>query len=394
MHNEHLNRKKVWLVSFVTFILGFLDAFLIYILSSYFSELTGNDNVGVFYLVAYTGVLFSLFYLQPLIRVIGKARALYLCLGMAILASALLTQMDVSWLAVGLVLVFIVATNIVWVVLDILLEGYSKDQVSGRIRGLHLTVMNAGLLGAPFLSTLVLERFHYEGVFFILIIGYIFIFLVSLIGFRNDNVVFQERLRLRQTLSKMTKEKNLIRIYFVSFAMEFFYAMMIVYTPLYLLSLHFSWNDIGIIFTLMLIPFVLLQYPLGVLADKRFGEKELLIGSIVIVFLSTFTLGFLGVQSLWIWAAVLFLTRIGIAGIEILRDSYFYKQIDGSDMDVIAFFRTARPMANIIGALLSAVLFIFFPLVSIFFLVSVVLFFSFFITLSLDDTESERELRA
>jgi MFS family permease len=392
MHNEHFSKRKVQVVNSVAFILGFLDAFLIYILSSYFSQMTGNDNVGIFYLVAYSGVLLSLFYLQPLIRIIGKARALYLCLGITIFASALLTQISVSWLSVGIVLVFIVATNVMWVVLDILLESFSKDQMSGRIRGLHLTIMNAGLLGAPFLSILALEKFHYEGVFFILILGYIIVFLITLIGFRSDNRVVQEKMHLRETLHKVLREKNLSRIYFISFAMEFFYAMMIVFMPLYLLSIGFSWNDIGVIFTVMLIPFVILQYPLGILADRRYGEKELLFGSIFIVFVATSVIGFLDTQSLWIWGTVLFLTRVGVAGIEILRDSYFYKQIDGDGMDIIAFFRTARPLANIMGAVLSALIFVIFPLKSVFFMVALVLFIALFVAFRLEDTKSEREM--
>lgn len=393
MHKENFNKNKVRLVSFVSFLLGFLDAFLIYILSAYFSQVTGSDNVGVFYLIAYSGVLLSLFYLQPLIRTMGKARALYLGLGIAILASVLLARLPATWFSVGIALVFILASNLIWVTLDILLESFSEDKISGRIRGFYLTIMNAGLLAAPFLSTLTLERFRYEGVFFVLILGYILVFLIALIGFRGDNAVFQEKLRLRQTIAKMLVKKNLFRIYHISFAMEFFYAMMIVYTPLYLRSLDFSWNEIGLIFTVMLLPFVFLQYPLGILADKRLGEKEMLIGSIVIVILSTAALGFLGVQSLWVWGAALFLTRVGIAGIEVLRDSYFYKQIDGDHMDMIAFFRTARPAANILGALISAVLLLFFPLESIFFLVALVLLFSLFTAFSLEDTESEREVQ-
>lgn len=393
MHNEHFNRDKVYLVTMVAFLLGFLDAFLIYILSSYFSQATGSDNVGVFYLIAYSGVLLSLFYLQPLIRTIGKVRALYLCLGITILASVLLTRLEISWLSVGIVLLFIMATNVTWVVLDIILESFSQDQMSGRIRGRYLTIMNAGLLAAPFLSTSVLERFGYGSVFFILILGYIAVFLITLVGFRNHNVVFQEKLRLWQTIRRMMREKNLLRIYHISFAMEFFYAMMIVYTPLYLRSLDYSWNDIGIMFTLMLIPFVVLQYPVGVLADKRLGEKELLIGSILIACVTTGMLGFLGAQTLWVWGGMLFLTRIGIAGIEVLRDSYFYKQIDGDNMDVIAFFRTTRPMANILGALFSAILLVFFPLQSIFFVAAGMLFLSLFSAGTLEDTQSERELR-
>lgn len=394
MHNENFNKSKVRLVSFVSFLLGFLDAFFIYILSAYFSQVTGSDNVGVFYLIAYSGLLVSLFYLQPLIRAIGKARALYLGLGIALLACVLLTRLPVAWVSVGIVLLFIVATNLIWVTLDILLESFSKDEVSGRIRGFYLTIMNAGLLAAPFLSTLTLERYHYEGVFFILLIGYILVFLITLIGFRGDNAVFQEKLRLRQTIAKMLVKRNLFRIYHISFAMEFFYAMMIVYTPLYLRSLDFSWNEIGIIFTCMLLPFVFLQYPLGILADKRLGEKELLIGSIVIVILSTGALGFLAGQSLFVWGVALFMTRVGVAGIEVLRDSYFYKQIDGDHMDMIAFFRTARPAANIIGALLSMLLLFFFPLKSIFFLVVIMLVSSLFSAFALEDTRSEREARA
>ena len=80
------------------------------------------------------------------------------------------------------------------------------------------------------------------------------------------------------------------------------------------------------------------------------------------------------------------MTRIGIAGIEILRDSYFYKQIDGNDMDVIAFFRTARPLANIVGACLSVPMLLFLSLKSIFILVSFMLFFSLIHAFFLQDT--------
>ena len=84
-----------------------------------------------------------------------------------------------------------------------------------------------------------LERFHFEGIFFLLVIGYIFVFLVVLIGFRNDNAVYQQKLSLRHTIHKMFYQKNLLRIYAISFALEFFYVMMIVYMPLYLRSLQF-----------------------------------------------------------------------------------------------------------------------------------------------------------
>ena len=184
----------------------------------------------------------------------------------------------------------------------------------------------------------------------------------------------------------MLENRNLFRIYHISFAMEFFYALMIVYTPLYLHSLGYSWADMGILFTVMLVPFVLLQYPLGVLSDRFFGEKEMLFGSIAIATLATATIPFLEVSTFVIWGGVLFMTRVGIAGIEILRDAYFYKQIDGNDMDIIAFFRTTRPLANMTAAILSAGILLFLPLSNVFFVVAVMLFFSLWSAYLLSDT--------
>lgn len=381
-----MKKNKVRLVSLVSFALGFLDAFFIYILSTYFSVIAESNSVGIFYFAAYSGVFLCLFFLQPLIRRIGRAHALYLSLGVSMAASAVLAATASPLYSIVAALLLIIATNVTWVALDIMLESFSQDKISGSIRGLYLTIMNAGLLAAPFLSLKTLDMFSYSGIFVTLMIGYTIVFLITLLGFRTDNKVFQQKLQFGSTLKKMLRERNLLRIYHVSFALEFFYALMIVYTPIYLRSLQFSWDDIGIIFTMMLIPFVMLQYPLGVLADRYFGEKEMLMGSIGIAALATLALPFLHSTSLVIWGIALFLTRVGIAGIEILRDSYFYKQIDGNDMNVIAFFRTTRPLANIVAAVLSVGILALFPIQSIFFLVVLMLAFALIETCFLKDT--------
>ncbi len=391
MHTENLNKKKIRLVSLVSFIFGFLDAFFIYVLSSYFSLVSGSENVGIFYFGAYSIVLLSLFFLQPLVRRVGRARALILSLGISICASAVLASSTSALVSLAAALLLIVATNVTWVALDILLESFSRDNVSGSIRGLYLTIMNAGLLVAPFLSVKMLDHVGYHGIFLTLVIGYTSVFILTLLGFRTDNKVFQQKLRLRVTFMKMIGEQDLFRIYHISFAMEFFYALMIIYTPIYLRSLNFSWNDIGIIFTVMLVPFVLLQYPLGVLADRYFGEKEMLIGSIAIAIAATAILPFLGGGDIVAWGTALFMTRVGIAGIEILRDSYFYKQIDENDLDVIAFFRTARPLANIVAAVISFLMLLVFPMQSVFFIVAVMLFLALLQACFLRDTNSVRE---
>src|SRR4030042_4394082 len=104
----------------------------------------------------------------------------------------------------------------------------------------------------------------------------------------------------------------------------------------------------------MLIPFVLFQYPAGYLADTRFEERDMMAVALLILGVSTVSIYFLGPASTAVWAGVLFVTRIGASLIEILRDSYFYKRIDQTDVDITDFFRTVRPVAYIIGSPLAA----------------------------------------
>jgi MFS family permease len=168
---------------------------------------------------------------------------------------------------------------------------------------------------------------------------------------------------------------------------------MVIYTPLYLLDLGFSWEKIGIIFTVMLIPFVLLQYPAGILADKKIGEKELIIASIIMMATATTLVYFTHSQSLFVWSLILFATRIGAALIEILRDSYFFKRVSGYDVDLINFFRTSMPLAYVISTFLSGMVLIFLPIKSAFIIVAIVVLSALYPAWKLVDNPCEEELK-
>jgi MFS family permease len=220
----------------------------------------------------------------------------------------------------------------------------------------------------------------------------VLVLVLALVGLRDVNHKFERRLAVRYIIKKILRRKDIVRIYWVSFALEFFYSLMLVYTPIYLLDLGMTWSQIGLIFTLMLIPFVLIQYPAGVLADKKVGEKELIIFALALAALATLGIFFLDSKSVFVWGAVLFATRIGAALIEVLRDSYFYKRIDGHDVDMIDFFRTALPLAYIISAFLSFPILIFFPMKYVFLPVVLVLILAIFQALKLKDNKSEKEI--
>jgi MFS family permease len=392
IHNKGLNPAKIKWVSAIACLFGFADAFLVYVLSSYFQSVIGTDFVSFFYLGAYGVVLVTLLYLHEWVRKVGKSMLLFLLLIGTILTNALLVFFAPSFFTLFVLLLHIVCTNLIWVSIDIILESFSEDGNSGRIRGLYLMIVNMGWLLAPILSTKLLMQSGFPAIFFVGLVLYSVILIVALLSLRRVNYRFKEKITPKQIFKKIKKRKDILSIYAIAFAVEFFYAVMLVYSPLYLLKIGFDWSAIGVMFTIMLIPFVVVQYPLGILADKRFGEKEMLILCLVLMLLSTAFLPFIGTKSLMVWAGALLLTRIGAAGADILRDSYFYKRIDADDVDIIAFFRTARPVANITSAGAIGASLFFLPLSSVFFIASGVLFLGLIPAVALVDNQSERDL--
>jgi len=390
---EKTEERKIKLINFISFLNGFSQAVVVYVLSTFFEKSSGMVNIGIFYTVAYLFVLLIFLNLHKTVRRLGKSNVFFFTILMKILAIGLLIFSGAEKISIIWGVIYLIAAAIEWTMLDVILESFSQDQVSGRIRGLHLTVFNAGFLFGPFLSAKILEKFDFYGIFTLAFILASIIFVVALVGLRKVNHQFSQRLSVPNLIKKIWKRKNIIRIYWISFVLEAFFALMVIYVPIYLIDvMRFSWEDIGKIFTIMLIPFVILQYPMGVLADKKFGEKEFLIFSIILMGLATLAVYFIYSQSLWVWALILFMTRVGAALIEVLRDSYFYKQISGYDVDIINFFRTAMPMGYIFSTAVSALILIFFPVKGAFILVAILIFSALYPAWKLVDNPCEEEL--
>lgn len=366
---------------------GFADTFSVYLLSNYYATVIGSDNVSFFFMLAASISLLFFFCIQPIIRAFGKARTLYFFLLSGIILLAILSRLNVSYFSAAILLLFNIISVALWVLFDVLLEGFTPNHVSGRTRGLSLTLSNLGVLLAPLLAALVLTAAGYQGVFFVCLLFYCVIFMYTLVGFRKETMKQPlPRLSYIHGLREVLRRKELRHSYALSFGLYFFYAVMIIYMPLYLLNLGFGWQEIGLLFTSMLIPFVLIQYPLGWLADRKYGEKEMLLVSLIIGIAATIGMGILTTTSFLSWAILLVISRFGIAGLEVLKESYFYKHVDGDDVDVIAFFYTSQGAASIFATALASGLLVFLPLESSFFLTAGVLALVFCYTLRMVDT--------
>lgn len=355
----NFEKRKLTLLNFFAFILGFQSALVAYVNSSFLKENSGLDNVGIFFFLAYAGSLLILFNLHHLVKKYGRAKTFSFFLFLeffSLFGAFLFSSMG---LGTVFVMVSLLASPLMWVGLDILIENFSKNKITGAIRGKNLSIMNLGWFLAPFLASVLIQDAGYgmvylAGSFFIVVILVVLAFNMD---FGKNN--YKRDISISKMLRIIKNRPEISRIYYISFVLEFFYAAMIIYMPIYLLQQGFDWGQIGKIFTVMLIPFFLVQYPIGVLADKKSGEKEFLFLSLLVMSGFTLLLYFLSGANIIFWMAVLFMTRVGAAIVEVLRDSYFYKQIGPKDVSIIDFFRTSRSFAYIFVSLIFGFLVLF-----------------------------------
>ena len=351
MYTEYARDRAVQLISFLGFAFGITVALLAYIISSYFQEVIGSDNVSIFYICIFSVILVLLFKLNRIIENVGRAKTLMILIVIQIGVLFALQFFEVSWIGAIFLMIYYVLYGIIWVVLDIILEAYSEDEKTGRVRGAYLSVLNLGFLIGPLISTYLLDTYGFHIIFTITTVLYVLIFLAVFVAL-NDirGHVVKRNLSTKKIFHKFRSNKNLVHVYGASFALRFFYAAMVIYMPLYLRSIDVSWSEIGIMFSIMLIPFSIIQYPAGILADKKFGEKEMLMIGFMIMALSLVFMYFFNEPSFVFWAMILFISRVGAALVESMLDSYFYKQINENDIAIINFFRTTRAVAYIVGS--------------------------------------------
>ncbi len=384
---EESTSRSIQLIAFLGFLYGLSISLLAYVTSSYFKEVTGSDNVSGFYFIIFAVALPLLFHLHRFVEGFGRARTLMLVLVMQIEVLFFLQFVPVHYAGAALLIVYAILNSFVAVLIDIVLEAYSVDGTTGRLRGLYLSVWNFGVLVGPLLSMYILDRFGFSAIFTAELLVYVAMFLAVFLALNNiRGHVPKQRLSLRKVARIFHARRDLTYIYAISLALRFFYAVMTVYMPLYLFDLGMQPMEVGLVFTVMLIPFILLQYPAGVLADKKYGEKEMIIVGIMIMIGATVWMGLTNRTDVWMWMVLLTVSRIGAAILETMEDSYFYKQITANDMALINFFRTTRPLAYVMCMLLVGTTFLFFGMQSMFAVLVIVLLLSLVPAWRLRDT--------
>ncbi|MCW9054396.1 MAG: MFS transporter [Candidatus Pacebacteria bacterium] len=361
----------------INFIISFHLFFIVYFNSSHLKEIGFSEESlsGIYILGSAVGILGMLTFARVLRRVgCYRAALVLLSLEMFALGTLAFTQdLLISLIAfVGYLLIF----PLILLSLDVFLESMTKQEGStGSIRGIFLTVTNAALIISPLAAGFLLNGDGFSKMY--LVSASFLLPVIIIVGwyFKGFSDPVYEPLRLKDVLHDFSQDRNLRNIFLAHLVLRIFYVFMVIYTPLYLHNtIGFSLSTIGIMFAIMLLPFVLFEIPLGKIADRLLGEKEIMIVGFLIAGATTLLMSLISIPAFALWTAVLFATRTGASAIEITTESYFFKHVGGKDADTISLFRTLRPLSYIIGATLGGVALLFTTIHYLFIIPAVFLF--------------------
>ena len=392
-----ITKKALYVIYILAFLTSFHLALTLYLESSFMEEVIsklGVDNIERYVGLVYTAaslITFVLFLnISKILRKIGNFRLAFYFILVEVLMLLGLTFTNTlsSIYIIFFFLIHIVAVSIIYFNLDLFLESFSDDKSTGTVRGIFLTTMNIAVVIAPFIAGLVLTDGDFWKIFLISAAIMSLALPLLFIQFNGYKDPIYDSVPFIETIKEIWRRKNIYKIMSSMFILRFFYSWMIIYTPIYLnqaMGLPFS-QIIGIIMPIALLPFVFFQFIIGKIADSTLGEKELLTAGFIIAGFSTASLSFVTSPSIVVWAALLFITRIGASFVEMMVETYFYKKIDATDTHLIGYFKNMRPLAFLIAPLLATGFLIFFDYQYLFLVLGIIVFSGIYFSLTIKDT--------
>ena len=223
--------------------------------------------------------------------------------------------------------------------LNIFIENFTIHAKVGSVRGLFLAVFNLAVLVSPFIGGAILKHYSFATLYTVaacMLIPYLF-FLHKYLKHMREPAYHQ--IDLFGAARQAFKNKNLRAAIIGELVVSSFYATMIIYSPLYLTNIGIPLTTyMMVILPFALIPLVVLPYELGYLADKKFGEKEMLIIGLLILAVTTFLFVVISTNAIWVWILLLITSRIGASFVETMSFTYYFKKVGAEDPSLTALF--------------------------------------------------------
>lgn len=382
------NIQEILLIFVSVLLISFHYSFVYFINSTYLNGILNEQVVGYLYMAG-AFVNISVFITIPyFLRKKGNFK-----MSMLLIIAEFATLVGIAFamnkaLIIMLFIVHSAIAPILFYMMDIFLERYAKPEEMGSMRGVYLTMQNIPPVITPFIAGLILIKPNFWKIYLISATFLVPLTIILVSYFKK----FQDQeyyvLEVREAARRFYNKKNIFNVFIDHFLLHLFYGVTVIYLPIYLVNhIGFDWGNVGIIFSLMLLPFVIFQIPIGNLVDKYHDEKYMIILGFFLMSCTFILIPFIQGANIVLWAAILFVSRIGASLVEVSSESYFFKHIHSDNAGFIGFFRMTRSLPYFICPLILSISTLFFGFKYVFLFTGLIMLIGVRYTLIIKDDE-------
>lgn len=270
---------------------------------------------------------------------------------LAIVPSALTSTL---FIIIGLAVIPLISYE-----LDLLLEAISTERDSvARTRTAFLTSWNFGSLAAPLFLGMILANSSEYGRVFLVAAMVLVPFIMLFTGRRLPAATVPKLTHMQDTFVCISHDRDFSAVTIAHFLLYLFYIWAPLYVPIYLHdSLGIPWSELGWMFSVMLIPYALIEYPAGWVADRYLGDKKLMLAGFIIAGLALASFGMLSSESpLLLILCILVSSRVGAALVESMTEGHFFRRVTEQDINTMSIFRGIWPLANVVGPIVGSLI--------------------------------------
>lgn len=372
-------------VFIASFLLSFSIGIAAYINSSFIETFSSKSTIGIIYAASALLGIFALSRAGVMVARIGAKSFFFVHAVIQIGCLALIAAPVPKTITLLAFVGYLTCVYPLAFCLDVFFAHVMPVGSRGKTRGIFLFLSNLAWLCTPFAGIALKERAGFQGIY-ICALGIVAIIVVCIgIGFSSYVDAKYTPHRSRFSLFRSLKKARFRPVIFCNFLLQFFYSWMVVYSPIYLHEyLSFSWRDIAIMFTAMLSSFVILDYPLGRIADWLGSEKEFTALGFLCMIASLLGLFIFREKNIFVIGGLLALSRVGAASVEAMTEIHFFKIAKDSDPDILCVFRDLSPASYLIAPLIGGLLISVLPFHFLFGILGVILIAGFVVSLRLE----------
>ncbi len=335
---------------------------VLYVIAPYLATFVPQSSTGFIIAIGSVFSLLSFPFIPRLVCLIGTKRLAILCICVAFLSLVLLSVLHGVIAAIVLIALFSTVQPAIGYLLDLLLEAtVTSEENTGRVRTAFITCASVALIAAPLgVGFLLGPSDDYARVFSVAaltLLPALFLLLNSRLP-EGEPPSFAS---MREVLSCLLKDADFRAVGIAYSVLQFFYHLAPFFVPLYLHNvLGFPWSDLGWVFAVALVPFVLLEYPVGWIADRAWGDRELMALGFLLMGASFASVSFItGSTPLLSILGALLLTRVGAAMAEATTEAHFFRRVSEKDANSVGVFRMMRPMGALVAPVVGSLFLIY-----------------------------------